>query len=163
MEIKVTSNAQQIVDELSDDINAYRQELQFTLFRALSFVEASVIDNLRGASGLHVRSGSLLNSIYKTPITYERNTLSGGIGSAGIPYAAIHEFGGITKAHDIFPRAGKALKFQMGGKNVFAKSVHHPGSNIPARPYLGPALESNRQKIIEEFGLFIQASFAPKG
>lgn len=47
-------------------------------------------------------------------------------------YAAIHQFGGKTKAHTIKAVNKKALAF--GGK--FARQVNHPGSDIPARPYL---------------------------
>ena len=47
-------------------------------------------------------------------------------------YAAIHQFGGKTKAHTI--RAVKAKALAFGGK--FAKSVNHPGSDIPSRPFL---------------------------
>ncbi|WP_297572592.1 phage virion morphogenesis protein [uncultured Deefgea sp.] len=48
------------------------------------------------------------------------------------PYAAIHQFGGQTSPHVIRPKNKKALAF--GGK-VF-KSVNHPGSKMPARPFL---------------------------
>ncbi len=47
-------------------------------------------------------------------------------------YAAIHQLGGKTKPHVIEAKPGKMLHF--GG--VFRKRVNHPGSNIPARPYL---------------------------
>lgn len=49
-----------------------------------------------------------------------------------VVYAAIHQFGGQTKAHTILPKNGKALKFN----GRFAKKVNHPGSKIPARPFL---------------------------
>lgn len=48
------------------------------------------------------------------------------------PYGAIHQLGGTTPPHIIRPIRKKALKF--GGK--FVKRVNHPGSRIPARPYL---------------------------
>lgn len=49
-------------------------------------------------------------------------------------YAAIHQFGGRTRPHEIRPhKPSGALKF---GK-VFAKRVNHPGSLMPARPFLG--------------------------
>jgi hypothetical protein len=32
---------------------------------------------------------------------------------------------------------GKALVFQMGGQQLFAKSVNHPGSTIKASRYMG--------------------------
>lgn len=47
-------------------------------------------------------------------------------------YAAIHQFGGTTRAHVIRARRKRALAF--GG--ILRKSVNHPGSKIPARPFL---------------------------
>jgi len=49
-----------------------------------------------------------------------------------VVYAAIHQLGGKTPPHAIHAKRTKALAF--GG--VFRKSVNHPGSNIPARPFL---------------------------
>lgn len=51
-------------------------------------------------------------------------------------YAAIHQFGGNTGAHDIVARNRKALRFTVGGLTLYRKSAHHPGANIPARPYM---------------------------
>ncbi len=56
-------------------------------------------------------------------------------------YAAIHQFGGKTKAHTIKAVNKKALAF--GGK--FARQVNHPGSDIPARPYLPITAEGDLQ------------------
>ena len=52
------------------------------------------------------------------------------------PYAAIHQLGGKTKARVITARGARALRFSIGGRIVFARSVRHPGSRIPARPYM---------------------------
>lgn len=49
-----------------------------------------------------------------------------------VVYAAIHQFGGQTKAHVIKPKNKKVLAFN----GRFAKKVNHPGSKIPARPFL---------------------------
>ena len=51
-----------------------------------------------------------------------------------IKYAAIHNFGGTTGPHDIFPLKKKAL-FWPGARHP-VKVVHHPGSKIPARPFM---------------------------
>ena len=53
------------------------------------------------------------------------------------PYAQIHQFGGRTSPHVIRPRKAKALAFTSAkiGKTVIVRSVNHPGSNIPARPF----------------------------
>lgn len=49
-----------------------------------------------------------------------------------VVYARIHQLGGRTRPHVIVARRAKALAF--GG--IFRKSVNHPGSVIPARPFL---------------------------
>ncbi|MDX9746360.1 MAG: phage virion morphogenesis protein [Syntrophales bacterium] len=48
--------------------------------------------------------------------------------------AAIHQFGGKTKPHTIVPRPGKALYWPGAAHPV--RVVKHPGSDIPARPFL---------------------------
>ena len=50
-------------------------------------------------------------------------------------YAAIHHFGGKTKAHVIRAKRKKALAWP--GARHPTRSVKHPGSKIPARPFLG--------------------------
>ncbi|WP_238419378.1 hypothetical protein [Streptomyces taklimakanensis] len=43
-----------------------------------------------------------------------------------------------TRPHIIRPRRARALRFQMGGRTVFAKIVHHPGTD--ANDFLSRAL-----------------------
>lgn len=43
-----------------------------------------------------------------------------------------------TRPHIIRPRQAKALKFKIGGRTVYAKVVHHPGTR--ANPFLDKAL-----------------------
>lgn len=53
------------------------------------------------------------------------------------PYAAIHHLGGKTSPHEIRPRTKKVLAFfAKNGDAVRTRSVQHPGSKIPDRPYL---------------------------
>lgn len=51
-----------------------------------------------------------------------------------VEYAAIHQFGGTIGPHVIEARRGKALFIPGIG---FRRRVNHPGSDMPARPYLG--------------------------
>lgn len=95
---------------------------------------------------LHVRSGKLLASIH-TELRESQEAISGKVWSEGVAYANIHEFGGRTKPHIIMPVNAKALHFFVGGNEVFAKVVHHPGSLIPERSYL-------RSSAIEMEGAF---------
>lgn len=80
---------------------------------------------------------------------------------ATVAYGRIQEQGGVTSPHLIRPRYKKALRWVSGrtgplllmksgkpsrknrGFFVFAKLVHHPGSRIPARPFIGPAVTAN--------------------
>lgn len=80
----------------------------------------------REGSGLLQASGRLRNSIAPS------STNDTAVVGTNVGYAAIHNFGGKTSPHLIRPKKGKALKF--GGR--FAKQVNHPGSNIPARPFM---------------------------
>jgi phage gpG-like protein len=57
------------------------------------------------------------------------------IGS-NLPYAKIHQYGGKTPAHTIRPVRKQALRWMGPNGHIFAKSVNHPGSVIPARPFI---------------------------
>lgn len=72
------------------------------------------------------RSGGLASSIQQ-----RFNEREAVVGTNKV-YAAIQQFGGKTKPHVIKARTKRALSF--GG--IVVRSVNHPGSNIPARPYL---------------------------
>ena len=98
---------------------------------------------------LKVRSGNLRRSIaFMT--TDSADVITGKAYSSGdVKYAAIHEFGGKTAAHDIVPTKAKALAFMMNGKQVFASIVHHPGSVMPERSFMRSGLADMREEIIE--------------
>jgi phage gpG-like protein len=160
--VEVSSNGDQVVAELKAKLQALKGQTKLSVFRALTLIEAEILQNIRIKSGLKVRSGSLLNSIGASKkVTEEADgTISGQIGSQGVPYAAIHEFGGTTPPRRIEPKKeGGVLAFQIKGQQVFAKFVDHPGSKIPARPYLRPALAAKEDEILKNFGLMIQAIF----
>lgn len=122
-------------------------------------LEARIQQKLSGEV-LQTRSGALAASIVSS-IENDGSDLSVSIASTGVPYAAIQEFGGKTAAHDIVAVKAKALAFSMGGADIFAKSVHHPGSTIPARSYLGSSLADMRDDIESGFKQAILEALAP--
>jgi phage virion morphogenesis protein len=73
-------------------------------------------------------TGDLVKSI----VTYSDATQA--VVGTNKHYAAIHQFGGKTRPHVIRPKKGKALMWP--GARHPVKAVNHPGSNIPARPFL---------------------------
>ncbi len=87
------------------------------------------------------RSGNLKNNIVQ-----HWDSKQAVVGS-NEPYAAIQHFGGKTKPHTIRPRQKKALSF--AGRIL--KSVKHPGSDIPARPFLHMTAQ-DMQHLAEDIG-----------
>jgi hypothetical protein len=73
-----------------------------------------------------VKTGALRRSEFSdqtaTATTVEARVAS----SADVKYARYVEQG--TQPHDIVPSSAKALAFVAGGKQVFARRVHHPGT-----------------------------------
>jgi ribosomal protein L5 len=57
-------------------------------------------------------------------------------------FAALTEIGGRTKPHAIESRDG-VLTFKVNGSEKFGKKVKHPGSQMPAQPYLQRAADAS--------------------
>ena len=111
---------------------------------------AKVRDEKLSGGALQTRTGALKASIVADVSTADA-TLSATVGSIGdVKYAAIQEHGGRTAAHQILSDKSSVLAFLIGGATRFARSVQHPGSTLPARAYLGTALEDMRDEIVTE-------------
>lgn len=99
---------------------------------------------------LKVKHGTLRRSI-DVGVADRGSAVEGSVGT-NVKYAAIHEFGGRTAAHEIKARKAKALRFQLAsGAAQFRKSVMHPGSKMPERSFLRSALREMDGAIREEF------------
>ncbi|QNL30149.1 tail assembly chaperone [Gordonia phage Mariokart] len=90
-----------------------------------------------------VRTGNLGRSILEDPVTMAGPfRVEGGV-TAHAHYAAAVEKG--TRPHVIRARNADALHFKVGGRDIFAREVHHPGTR--PRPFLQNAAD---QVIAEE-------------
>jgi phage gpG-like protein/phage gp36-like protein len=80
-------------------------------------------------------NGSILrhHSILYQSLTHVGSTDGTAVLGTNIRYARIHQEGSKTAAHEIRPVHAKAL--HVNGR--FIRKVKHPGSTIPARPYMG--------------------------
>lgn len=136
IEIKV-NNEQEIINLLTGLADAASKTAP--LMRTLASTMKSAVDQNFEAGGRPawlglkyregkplINTGTLRNSIQSHS---DSNTAKVG---TNLAYAAIHHFGGKTKPHKIKPRYKKALAF---GGRVYG-SINHPGSNIPARPFM---------------------------
>ena len=91
-----------------------------------------------------IGSGKLMRSIhYKVDNDESGVTIMTGKQK----YAAILHFGGKTPAHEIWYKNKRALSFTWKGLPVIYGKVNHPGSKIPARPYM--LLQDEDIKVIE--------------
>ncbi|MEU9805427.1 HK97 gp10 family phage protein [Mycobacterium sp. NPDC050853] len=79
-----------------------------------------------------VRTGNLGRQVTEGQIGFTGpRTISGNVRDDADYALYVHEG---TRPHLIRPRNAKALRFQIGGRTVYAKLVRHPGTK--ARPFL---------------------------
>lgn len=117
-------------------------------------------DKLSG-SPLNWRSGSLSNSVYPTKADAAGSTISAGARAGlDVPYAKIHEYGGVIPAHVVVARNAKALAFTVGGITRFAKSVQIPAINMPERSYMRSALQDKAPDGIAELRAAVKEAIA---
>lgn len=116
-------------DQLADDIDRSPDESLRDARRAFGLASEDFIGfhrqrRLRGRPGLFQRHGQagLAGAVQYQVVGASLNELR-AVHFVASRYARIHEYGG-----EIRPKRGKALRFVIGGRPVFAKKV-----TIPAR------------------------------
>ena len=132
------------------------------LNREIEKTMKNLVERIRGRAVFYVRgsrksnpadrlgrvSGKLAASI-ASRVKGQGGTVVGEIFTQRLVYARIHEFGGV-----IFPRRAPFLVFRgREGNLVFTKKV-----TIPARPYIGRALDDFAGVIKDELGDAFKAS-----
>jgi HK97 gp10 family phage protein len=110
--------------------------VQVKLFTAVGKAQSLVAEEARGYCP--VDTGSLRDSIREEQIADDGKRVSGDV-SANMPYSAFVEFG--------TGRRGA----ESAGAGPFHYTMSWPG--MVAQPYLRPALDSARDKVMEQFGL----------
>ncbi len=117
-----------------------RAQVTDQMNRDAAVLSGMIKDNLSGVL-LQVKTGRLRASIYaRVYVSDKKVTLSFGT-RGDVPYAYIQEYGGVVPAMRIVPTKGEALRFLLGGKEVFARSVQRPAINIPAAAYIRTAAQ----------------------
>jgi len=143
--LTVDVDERQIMARLSVMGEKVRARILKTTYTLAEKLKSKVQQNLTNKL-LRIRTGKLSRSIFEQ-VTDSVNSVEGRVFSSGLPYAAIQEFGGQTKAHIIEAKNGKALTFNMGGKQVFFKRIHHPGPTIKGVHYMGEAFKEMTPEI----------------
>jgi len=142
----------------ADDLGARLDGLPPVVLAAIAAKSADLADQLLtrirqklGGEVLKSRTGALAASIgVEGPDIVGDKVVTTVFSGGDLKYAAIQEYGGVTRPHDILPSRAKALAFMAGGEQVFARIVHHPGSHIPERSYLRSSLAEMADQIETE-------------
>ena len=142
------------LDALDAKLSDYPHALSSALGKASNQLAAALVDKIVGEklSGgvLQLGTGALAASI-AADVSDDGDAITATVGSSGVKYAAIQEYGGKTAAHEILPVKSQVLAFVAGGVQRFARSVQHPGSQIPERSYLRSSLSEMSDQILAEF------------
>ena len=108
---------------------------------------AYCVANKLSGDPLHRRSGRLSRTVHG--LAEPKGDMVSGVVAAGrdVPYARIHEFGGLIKAHQVVARQAQALAFtskfgpmQGPGGKMFRRSVNIPEITMPERSYMRSSL-----------------------
>lgn len=145
--------------KLQSNLDLYQRGLKIEMWRAVRLLEAAAKQNVRRRSGLNVRTGALLNSI-QSDVKEEDGEIVGYVGSYGVPYAAVHEFGHNFPARMVLPRFANALSWVgPDGRRAFSKGHMVGPYRVPARPFIRPAFDENKDMIYDRFRIFMVESF----
>lgn len=130
----VTGKARTRVDTQIAE-SALAAKVQPILAARLASVTRRIANQAR--ADVPVKTGNLGRSIREDEIRFIGPFVAESGVTAHAPYsAAVHQG---TRPHVIRPRRAEALRFEIGGRVVFSKLVHHPG--VRGRPFLRNAAE----------------------
>lgn len=150
MRVLIKDNIKEIAASWYKKEGDVRRETVIQMYNAMTILEAQMKQNIRVKSGLNVRTGTLLNSVQKH-VSYTAGLVKGTVGPENVIYAATHEFG---SKHWIQPKKeGGVLSWMQNGERRFSKGHF---VNIPARPFIQPAIDDQADYIREQFGFFIK-------
>lgn len=140
MEFVVKVDSKKLMQAIKKAPNAVTKELRKGMEKQMKQVQVLARQDHRFTT----KSGQLERSI---------NELTNYIGTKGKVFLddGVAKYGKYvhegTKAHDIKPKNKKSLYFVVGGKKVFSKKIHHPGTKEDQ--FLYRAFNRSKQRIVE--------------
>ena len=137
IDFKLTGDGQVLAGLVRAEGEAVRRVRETVVVQTLKLSRHIKEQKLTGQV-LKVRTGTLRRSIGHT-IDDTGSAITGQV-STPVKYAPLHEFGGTVKARIVEAKRAKALRFQVGGKTVFAKRVSIPAVKFPERSFMRNAL-----------------------
>ena len=138
---------------------AMDKENQLTLAHIIRDYASFPKDGKPSPIGLRVQSGLYRRSLRASDAIVVGQQVLSSIGS-NVKYAAAHEFGATIPAQTIYPKKGKALRFMIGSRMVFAKKVNLPERVIPARAPIQHGIRDRLANYSQSIGDAIAKGFS---
>lgn len=108
---------------------------------------------------LNRRTGKLSGSVHPLSEDLPQAVVGGAAaGGVSVPYARIHEFGGMIPAHEVVAKNAKALAFTIDGVLHFAKRVQIPDVQMPERSYMRSSFDEKSPQGLEELRAAVKAA-----
>jgi hypothetical protein len=147
-----------LVDRFGRLPNVVHQNLIKAMHDVTVMVEQQAKDNIARMFNNPGKMQSALSS----KVDDSGQVVTGTVSASGLPYLAIHEFGGVIQTPEIFPVNAKALHWlapaalgfsggPKGQEGVFAMHAAAHPTHIPERSYLRAALAQRRAEINAAF------------
>jgi len=144
------------LDALRERLEAKASQIHQALFVKVGAIMAQlqtkiIVTKLSGQV-LRKQTGFLQSSVRLLPTTDVGSTITGSVAVTGArrDVAMIHTMG-MDRAYEVMAVKRKVLAWAgADGKMAFARRVMHPP--IPAKPFMWPTLEENRDEIVRELG-----------
>lgn len=140
------------------------QALHDALLGIITDEVEQVADNARARMGELFKNPGKMQGAVSTSVEDGGTFIYGAITASGLPYLAIHEYGGVVMTPDIFPKNAQALHFFTPGAafftaskseaatgEIFAKHTRAHPTPIPERSYMRYALAQRRASIRSRF------------
>ena len=171
------------VNRIAKEVNSGAKILQRGILQvmdnSLSVLKLEIIRNIQRK--LKRRTGTLQNSIEYSIIGADKKII-GLVGTRGVPYAPVHEFGaeivpkkakyltipiGDNRRRDGLPRirtkdidapffVKKHGTLFMGGRDEGILFVLKKKITVPPRPYIQPAIDKHRENIYKRFSALLE-------
>lgn len=138
--------------ELVAKLGAMPDRVRKELRREVNYLAIKMLIKIQGklrGPVLHYITGQLFRSIQQR-VTETASSITARLFSAGdVKYAGIHEFGGTINIPEIRPVNALALKFSVGGQEIFRKFARAHTVTMPERSFMRSSLDDMRQEIVE--------------
>lgn len=149
-------NAEKVVLHFGEKGERAKVAVETTLNRWAVDLVAYIKGVKLSGSPLNRRSGALSSTVHPIATTLPGRVSAGAGAGAGVPYAAIHELGGLIPAHQVVVRNALALSIKLPSGVIFRHSANIPDVHMPARSYMRSALEEKAPEGIAAIKLAVR-------